>query len=161
MPGETFYVTRIVIAGRAHFVLWGSGEGLDDRVELAGGRVAHFDGDSSARSFATDHDLDLAPFDAESAFDAGEIEKWLSGKRTPVPFIDALNLWNLGTDIAYSLGETWSPRSDDIYDKLFAANVPWAVGVPEHTPTWNPHQLKRLRAIISEAYGILRRALLD
>jgi len=161
MSGETFYVTPIVIAGRAHFILWGTGEDVDDRVELAGGRVAHFDGDSSARSFATARGLDLAPFDAELAFDASELEKWLSGRRSSVPFVDALNFWNLGTDIASSLGQTWSPRSDEIYDKLFAADVPWAVGVPEYVPTWSPRQLKRLRAIISEAYRIVRGALLD
>ena len=74
----------------------------------------------------------------------------------------ALNVWNLATDVAYSVGRVRGDRgywADRAYEKLFAAEVPWALGLAAYRPRWTSQELTALRRIEGEAVGLLRTAL--
>ncbi|WP_380156151.1 hypothetical protein [Kineococcus sp. R86509] len=91
--------------------------------------------------------------------DVDEVRGWLSHAGRAVPVAAALNVWNLATDVAYSRGWVRSDRgywADRAYDKLFAANVPWALGLAAYRPRWTSQELTALRRIEGEAVGLLR-----
>ena len=97
-----------------------------------------------------------------TVIDVDVVRSWLSRPGTAVPLAAALNVWNIATDVAYSCGRVRSDRGhweDRCYGKLFAANVPWAVGRVSYRPRWLRQELRVLRRVEGEAVGLLRWAL--
>ncbi|BCJ43330.1 hypothetical protein GCM10010168_43610 [Actinoplanes ianthinogenes] len=100
--------------------------------------------------------------DGPVAADLGPAQDWVRGKRLAVPAESALNLWNLGIDVARSTGQPFVQRGglrDTCYDKLMANQVPWVYGLQEYQPVWTPRELAVLRETLARAVHVLRSAL--
>lgn len=99
--------------------------------------------------------------DGEDRMDVIDLESaqaWLRGRFAVEP-VSALNLWNMATDVAYSLNLGFPDRgraANACYEKLNAANLPVVYGRAEYTPVWTPRELRSLRSVLGYAVHILR-----
>ena len=122
--------------GWTRYVWWGQDRDGDDCLATWEGRleVADFEaGILEAASYRWEATGEEVANEAEDAvvIDVDEVRGWLSHAGRAVPVAAALNVWNLATDVAYSVGRVRGDRgywADRAYSKLFAANVPWALG---------------------------------
>ncbi|MGI4895941.1 MAG: hypothetical protein ACRYF3_12590 [Janthinobacterium lividum] len=159
--------------GRSFSLWWGQDEWGNDLLATRGGRLVVAATEAALQDIAASHGWAPADGAAEQVeetsgtqdtvvIDVDDVRSWLSSTGTAVPVMAALNVWNIATDISYSCGGVrrdrgyWADRS---YDKLFAANVPWAVGLASYRPRWTRHELRALRRIEGEAVGLLRSTL--
>ena len=156
----------VVLDGRTFFVWWGQGTDGLDRVAARGGRLLTY---ASARACmkAADaagwrHDLDEADEASyESVTDLGPALRWLQGRAGALDPAAGLNLWNWADDVARSTGQPQLPHAGiaaACYRKLFAANVPWALGLDEFRPRWSARQLAVLRRVLGQGVHVLRTA---
>jgi hypothetical protein len=100
--------------------------------------------------------------DAPVAADLGPAQDWVRGKRLAIPAESALNLWNLGLDVARSTGQPFVQRGglrDICHDKLMASQVPWMFGLQEYHPVWTARELAVLRETLARAIHVLRSTL--
>lgn len=74
---------------------------------------------------------------------------------------DFLDVWNLGEDIARSLGRTRSRHDQDIYDKLFWGCNLLTAGPTEQRrpPRFSSDEESRLRSVLREELGGIEKAL--
>lgn len=89
---------------------------------------------------------------------------WLRGAARAVDPDAALTLWNIATDVAFSLGVQFRDRgliASGCYEKLLAANLPWVFHRDSYTPRWTPREMRVLRRILNEAVHVLRTALIE
>ncbi|MFD0483206.1 hypothetical protein ACFQ46_11425 [Kineococcus sp. GCM10028916] len=161
------------VDGRTRYAWWGQDRDGNDCLATRGGRLEVADSEAGIRDAATSYGWEAtseeAPGEgvadeAEDAvvIDVDEVRAWLSHAGRAVPVVAALNVWNLAIDVAYSLGRVRGDRgfwADRAYDKLFAANVPWALGLAAYRPRWTSQELTALRRIEGEAVGLLRTTL--
>lgn len=74
----------------------------------------------------------------------------------------ALDIVNMSIDIGGSIGETWDPRYGQarrVYDKFFAASVPWFYEMETFTPRWSAYQLTQARSVVQRSVELMSRAL--
>lgn len=164
--------------GRTRYVWWGQDRDGNDCLATRGGRLEVADSEAGILDAATSYGWEATseeapgeetpgeevPDEAEDAvvIDVDEVRSWLSHAGRAVPVAAALNVWNLATDVAYSVGRVRGDRgywADRAYEKLFAANVPWVFGVVAYRPRWASRELTALRRVGGEAVGLLRTAL--
>lgn len=159
--------------GRTRYVWWGQDRLGNDclatregRLEVADSEVGLLEAAASYGWQATDEEAPGTQVadEAEDAvvIDVDEVRDWLSHAGRAVPVAAALNVWNLAIDVAYSVGRVRGDRgywANRAYDELFAADVPWALGLAAHRPRWTSRELTALRRIEGEAVGLLRTAL--
>ncbi|GLW30191.1 hypothetical protein [Actinoplanes regularis] len=119
-------------------------------------------GCDSAAADSDSEDGGAAEDDDPVAADLGPAQDWVRGKRLAVPTESALNLWNLGIDVARSTGQAFVQRGglrDRCHDKLMANQAPWMFGLEEYQPVWSARELAVLRETLGRAVHVLRAAL--
>lgn len=150
-----------VLDSRTRFVWWGQSPDRDDlftpdAVETQGRRVV---------SFATAAECSIAmgqdPTDpVNDVLDFTPVQDWLRGRRSDVDTDASLNLANFALDVATGVGTSWRPFAGAekfaIYEKLFGAEVPWAVGLEEYVPRWSPRQVTLLRHAATKSISLIR-----
>lgn len=159
---------------REVYLWWGRDAGDDhDCVATRDGRVLTYASEAeclaAARAAgwavmgdAPDPDPDQADAEPSEVMDLEPVGLWLRGRRLWLDPVAALNLWNMADDLAYSVQMPWNTRNAaqmTCYTKLFAANVPWAMGLESYRPVWSPRQLRLLRTVLGEAVHIMRTVL--
>jgi len=163
----------VQIDGRTFYAWWGQDRLGNDCLAHQEGRleVANTEADmwDTAAVYGWEATGDEAPQEQDASgdqdavvTDVDEVRSWLSGAARAVPAPAALNVWNLATDVAYSLRRERADRgywADRAYEKLFAACVPWAVGLASYRPRWARQELTALRRVEGDAVGLLRDAL--
>jgi hypothetical protein len=157
--------TALRFDGQVTYLWWGQDINDEDCAAARAGRLYTFasEADCWAMAEATGWAADGDPADHEPvvATDLEPAQEWLRGQRVALDPESGLNLWNWASDAAYSTGRPWSDRGglrDGCYDKLVAANVPWAFGTESYHPRWTPRQLRALREVLSQAVHLLRAA---
>lgn len=163
VPAEGF-ATTLRFDGASHVFLWGQDETGADRLATRGGRIFRWaspedlDRDARARGWR------LEPLDRPGGSNIVDLElahAWLRGATAAVDPDGALNMWNMATDVAYSLGMHFRDRgtlASRCYDKLVYANLPWAFGWDSYVPRWTPQELRVLRRVLNDAVHVLRMA---
>lgn len=163
IPGEGFPVD-LRFDGESHVLYWGEDETGADRVATRGGRIYRWgsleglDRDASARGWSLDR---IDQLDVSRVLDLEPAHAWLRGATAAVEPNAALNLWNMATDVAYSLGVQFRDRgtlASRCYDKLVYANLPSAFGWDSFVPRWTPQELRVLRRVLNDAVHVLRTA---
>ncbi|NIZ90274.1 hypothetical protein [Kineococcus rubinsiae] len=160
--------------GRTLFLWWGQDRDDNDCLATHAGRLQVADSEIGIRSAAALHRwqatapkvqyeqvTDFGQNDAEGVrvIDVDEVRDWLSHPGRAVPVAAGLNVWNFATDVAYTFGRARADRGywvDRSYDKLFAANVPWAFGLESYRPRWTRQELTALRRVQGDVVGLLR-----
>jgi hypothetical protein len=151
------------LGGRLAYVWWGQDAYGQDRVAATAGRVYSFADEAGCRAAAEAHGWPADPDLVDEPATVTDFEPayaWLSGRRSSLDPVAALNLWNWAGDIAASTGQPWRDRGgprEGCYTKLFAANVPWFYDRESYQPVWNARQLRTLRAVLGDAVCVLRR----
>jgi hypothetical protein len=163
----------VQLDGRTFYAWWGQDRLGNDCLAHQEGRLEVAYSEADMWDAAAVHGWEAAGEEAPQEQDAGgdqdavvtdvdEVRSWLSGAARAVPATAALNVWNLATDVAYSLRRERADHgywADRAYEKLFAANVPWAVGLASYRPRWARQELTVLRRVEGDAVGLLRDAL--
>jgi hypothetical protein len=161
------YPTEVRVDGQTRWLWWGPDETGQDCVASAAGRVLSWESELDCLAAAGSNGWQHAAQERHGAareserrpLDLAPAQRWLAGELRRVPHESALSLWNLGTDVAYSLGIDRHDRNrlaDRCYDKLFAMTLPWLF-VPTKTPgRWSGQELRQLRRQLDEAVHVLR-----
>lgn len=134
--------------GRLVYAWYGENSDERDCFAARDGVVLTFLSETAVRDWASAAGLPADEGEEVDVIDVGPVQAWLSGRLIALDTTSALELWNLVGDIAYSTGRPWRDRgrlNDSIYDKLFAANVPWMAHLETYRPRWTPRQIRRLR----------------
>lgn len=148
----------------SHVLYWGQDDTGADRIATRAGRIVRWDSpealdrDATAQGWSLDPIQDL---DASQIVDLELAQAWLRGGIGAVDPDAALMMWNITTDVAYSLAVQFRDRgtlAGRCYDKLFAANLPWVYGLDSYAPRWTPQELRVLRRVLNDAVHLLRRA---
>ena len=156
-------VVTLRFDGREIAVWWGP-VGDEDRIAVHDGRAMTWptvDAAEEGARHAGRQGLgadDGDPTIGRSSLDFEPAQAWLRGQR-PLDPASALDLWNFAGDVAGSTGRALRDRgrlADRCYDKLFAANVPWVFGQPEHRPRWTGTELGCVREVVNGCVNLLR-----
>lgn len=148
--------------GTNHILYWGEDETGADRFASRGGLLMGWDSLSALEQSAVANGWSLDPvaeIDASKVVDLERIRRWTGGGVGAVDPEGALNLWNIATDVAYSLALPFRDRghlASRCYDKLFAANVPWVFELNSYVPRWRPEEMRELRRILGAAIHVVR-----
>jgi hypothetical protein len=144
--------------GSRRWLIWFGAD--PDGVVCADGKVVSFRSVEGLRAYANERGLDLD--DSDAVFNLDRALEWDSDPDV----VEAMNCWNLATDVASSLDEPFDDRSPakmDLYDKVFRAlNLPAMTRPGErYVPRWSPAELALLRAVLTEGIALVRAALVD
>lgn len=75
---------------------------------------------------------------------------WVIRPRSP----DTPGRFTLPATWLAALGRDWPDRNgrqDDVYNKFFAANVPWMFDREVYEPEWTPDEVAQLRTTLTDA----------
>lgn len=143
------------------FCLWFSGE--TDGFLTEGGSLQVFPSADAARAYVQLHP-DLPCAASVVTYDLDRTWRMARGQEPPDPGL-ALEIWNITTDLAESIGAafTGSRRdalTDHIYEKLFyGSNLPAVNRSGKHyTPLFTPAERKRLLEILTDCHVLIRRS---
>lgn len=154
----------IRIRGRDFFVWWGQDVNDNDRVQTDGRRVISFPSETACLSWAAQTGLAVDEDMETGHLDCDGITPWLQHAVSMADYPLALDIVNLSIDISGSVGETWDPRYGQarrVYDKFFAASVPWFYEMEAFTPRWSAHELAQARSVVQRSIDLMRRVLVE
>lgn len=161
---ESGFVVILRLDQHEEALYWGEDPSGNDRFATVGGTLARWQTTTSLEEDAVAYGWTLegvTAADSPQVVDVDRVRGWAAGTRALSP-TDALALWNLATDVAYSLGLTFRDRghlANRCYDKLFASNLPWTMGQESYTPRWTVQELRVLRRVLNSAIHVVRQGL--
>lgn len=155
-----YYIVSIIINGEKHFVIWFSNH--EDGMITENKKLISFEADSQCRDYALRNGMVLE--EEESGFDFDAIKPWLSKPDNKISYNTFLNIWNMMSDLAVSVGIPFLGDGkvySDIYDKLFfGCNLPAIRGDGElYIPKWNKDEIASIANVLKNGMDIAEMSL--
>lgn len=161
---RTYYLIRFCLDGAQGYLIWYDDDQKDGVVLTAPDRVAVFRGLPEAAEHAASHVFQIKEEERLAVYDFDRLEAWLSHpSREEIDCAFFLNMWNLFTDVAHSIGAALAetPKTSDVYDTLFwGCNLPSITPAGEHfEPSWAGDSVSILSEFLSSGLMMMRGAL--
>ena len=143
------------------YCLWFTDESDKDQFLTSYEGVVSFLNCRELSKFVSEKKLNVAP--DKTFYDVNVAINWIAENDSNVDCEYFLALWNITTDLAYSvsvdfLGDSASELTRQIYDKLFWGNNLPAIRCDGEifTPQWSPEEIHEIQMIVSDSIDIIK-----
>jgi hypothetical protein len=165
MSERNYYICQFHLSKKSSFVIWFSNE-RDGLLLDNNGKIVALGTLSLARAYAKNNGISINP-ESVPFYDFDAISSWCSMPRpSQIDCVLFLNVWNMFSDIAASIGENSIFAAADkglkkIYDKLFFGNnLPAATqeGM-SYEPEWSAAEADKIVVVFRAGLQDLYRSL--
>jgi hypothetical protein len=164
------YFVSCKLNGQDHVLIWYTGRGkeMEDGLLIdKAGFLLVFKSVQQAHEYAGANKLMVGDPEAV-CYDLDELASWLDHPNNELDCVEALNLWNLFSDVAASVSFSSPFRNLDrarptIYEKIFAGNNLPVMTPPgrHYEPTWSQDEMRHIAEVMATGWELFKSALPD
>jgi hypothetical protein len=156
-----YYKVAFIYKTRYLYTLWYTND--VDGLLNENGKIKYFNNENELNNYCINKKINIE-FDSIEIYNIDKINKIKSDIYVNIDCEYILNLWNITTDIAKTIGATFYGNKKNeiinVYDKIFFGNnLPSVRGDgEEYIPSWNKKEINILIKVLEDCYKIFEQS---